>query len=66
MKQTLKITISPTKPKGIAYKLKQKQMPHPLFHMEKEGGASKGLRTTIEEGIAIINLLKKTPSILST
>jgi hypothetical protein len=62
MKQTLKITISPTKPKGIAYKLKQKKMPHPLSHMEKEGGVGKVLRTTIEEGIAITNLTKKNPT----
>ncbi len=34
-------------------------MPHPLFHMEKEGGASKGLKTIIEEGVAITNLTKK-------
>jgi len=34
--------------------------------MEKEGGISKGLRTTIKEGIAITNLTKKTPLILST
>jgi hypothetical protein len=39
MKQTLKITISPTKFKGIAYRFKPKKMPHPPFHMEKEGGA---------------------------
>jgi hypothetical protein len=37
MKQTLKITISPTKPKGIAYKFRPKKMPHPPSHMEKEG-----------------------------
>jgi hypothetical protein len=40
--------------------------------MEKEGGACKGLRTTmclkttIKEGIAITILTKKTPPILST
>jgi hypothetical protein len=65
MKKTLKIKISPTKPKGISYKLKPKKMPHPP-HMEKEGGACKGLRTIIEKGIVITNLTKKTPSILST
>jgi len=41
-------------------------MPHPPFHMEKEGGACIGLRTTIKEGIAITNFIEKTPSILST
>ncbi len=66
MKQTLKITISPTKPKGIAYKLRTKKMPHPPFHMEKEGGAGKGLKTTIEEGIVIPNLTKKITPILSS
>jgi hypothetical protein len=66
MKQTLKITISPTKPKGIAYKLKQNKMPHPPFPCEKEGGVGKGLRNTIEEGIGITNLTQKTPPILST
>jgi hypothetical protein len=66
MKQTLKTTISPIKPKGIAYKLKPKKMPHPPFHMEKESGTCKDLRTTIEEGIAITNLTKETPPILST
>jgi hypothetical protein len=30
--------------------------------MENEGGASKGLRTTIKEGIAITNLIKKNPT----
>jgi hypothetical protein len=30
--------------------------------MEKEGGACKGLKTTIKEGIAITNLTKKTPT----
>jgi len=39
MKLTLKKTISPTKPWGIAYKLWPQKMPHPPFHMEKEGGA---------------------------
>jgi hypothetical protein len=35
--------------------------------MEKEGGACKGfLRTTTKEGIAITNLTKKNPPILST
>jgi hypothetical protein len=33
--------------------------------MKKEGGASKGSRTTSKEGIAITNLTKKTPPILS-
>jgi hypothetical protein len=64
-KKTLKITISSIKPKGITYKLRQKNAP-PTFSMEKEGGASKGfLRTTNKEGIAITNLTKKTPPILS-
>jgi hypothetical protein len=31
MKQTFKITISPTKPKGIAYKLKQNKNAPPTF-----------------------------------
>jgi hypothetical protein len=31
--------------------------------MEKEGGASKGLRTTSKEGITITNLTKKSPFI---
>jgi hypothetical protein len=30
--------------------------------MEKEGGVGKGLRTIIEEGFAIINLIKKNPT----
>jgi hypothetical protein len=51
MKQTLQIKISPTKPKCIAYKFRQKKMPHPLSRMEKEGGVGKGLRTTIKEGL---------------
>jgi hypothetical protein len=42
MKQTLKITIPPKKPKGIAYKLKQKKLPNPPSHMEKEDGAKVG------------------------
>jgi len=62
MKQTLKTTIAPIKPKGIAYRLKPKQMPHPPFRMEKEGGACKGLKTTIKEGIGITNLTKKNPT----
>jgi hypothetical protein len=66
MKQNLKVTISPTKLKGITYRLSQKQMPHPPSHMEKEGGASKCLRTIIKEGIIITNLTKKNPPILST
>jgi hypothetical protein len=66
MKKTLKIRISPTKPKGIAYRLKPKKMPHPPSHMEKEGGACKGLTTIIKEGIVITNLTKKTPPVLST
>jgi hypothetical protein len=37
-------------------------MPHPHFHMEKEGGATKGLSTIIKEGIAITNLTKKIPT----
>jgi len=40
-------------------------MPHPPFHMEKEGGVGRGLRTTIKEGIAIMNLTQKNPPILS-
>jgi hypothetical protein len=62
MKQTLKITISPTKCEGIAYRLRPKKMPHPPFHMEKEGGACKGLRTTIKKGITITNLTEKNPT----
>jgi hypothetical protein len=62
MKQTLKITISPTKPKGIAHKLNPQKMPYPPFHMEKEGGACKGLRTIIKESIAIINFTKNNPN----
>jgi hypothetical protein len=30
--------------------------------MEKEGGAGKGLKTTIKKGIAITNLTKKNPT----
>jgi hypothetical protein len=30
--------------------------------MEKEGGVGKGLKTTINEGIAITNLTKKCPT----
>jgi hypothetical protein len=56
MKQTLKIIISLTKPKGIAYKLRPKKMPLPVFHMEKEGEVGKGLNITIKEGIVITNL----------
>jgi len=37
-------------------------MPHPPSHMEKEGGAHKGLRTTIKEHIVITNLTKKNPT----
>jgi hypothetical protein len=62
MKKTLKITISPSKPKGIAYRLRPKKMPHPPSHMEKEGGACKGLKTIIKEGIAITNLTKNNPT----
>jgi hypothetical protein len=65
-KQILKITIFFTKPKGIAYKFRPKKLPHPPSHMEKEGGAHKGLRTIIKERIAITNLTKKTPPILSS
>jgi len=47
--------------------LDQKQNAPPTFSMEKGGGACKSfLRTTIKEGIAITNLTKKTPPILST
>jgi hypothetical protein len=67
MKQTLKIIISPTKPKGIAYRLRQTKMLHPPSHMEKEGGACRGLTTTIKEGTTITNLTqKKAPPILFT
>jgi len=60
IKQTQKITISLTKPKSIAYKLRfLKKLPHPPFHMEIEGGAGKGLKTIIKEGIVITNLTKK-------
>jgi hypothetical protein len=48
-------------PKGIAYRFKPKKMSHPPFHMEEEGGACKGLRTIIKEGIVIANLTKKKP-----
>jgi hypothetical protein len=41
--------------------LDEKNAP-PTFSMEKEGGASKGLKTTNKEGIAITNLIKKTPT----
>ncbi len=58
-KQTSKITISSTKPKGIAYKLTPKKNTPPTFSMEKEGGVGKGLRTTSKEGIVITNLTKK-------
>jgi len=34
--------------------------------MEKEGGASKGLKTIIEEGVAITNLTKKITPTFST
>jgi len=61
MKQTLKITISPTKPKGIAYKIKQKKMPHPPSHMEKEGGACRGLKTTIKKRYCNHKFDKKKP-----
>jgi hypothetical protein len=66
MKQTLKIPISPTSLRVLDTNFNQKMMPHPPSHMEKEGGAGKGLGTTIEEGIAITNLTKKTPPIIST
>jgi hypothetical protein len=66
MKQTLKLIVSLTKPQGIAYKLRPKKMPHPPSHMEKDSGVGKGLKTTIKEGIAIMNLTKKNPPILST
>ncbi len=64
MKQTLKITISPTKPKILPINLNQKKMPHPPFHMEKEGGPCRSLRTTIKEDITMTNLTKqkKTPA----
>jgi hypothetical protein len=65
MKQTLKIIISPTKPKGIFYKLRPKKNVPPTF-LCGEGGVGRGLRTTIKEGIAIMNLTQKNPRILST
>jgi len=65
MKQTFKIT-SPTKPKGIAHKLKPKKNVPPTFSHGEGGRACKGLRTIIKEGIVITNLSKKTPPILST
>jgi hypothetical protein len=61
MKQTPKITISPTKSKGITYRFRPKTNAPPPSHMENEGGACGGLRTTIKEGITITNLTKKTP-----
>jgi hypothetical protein len=61
-KQTLKITIFSTKPKGVAYKFRPKKNAPPTFLMEKEGGANKGLRTTSKEGVAITNFTKKTPT----
>jgi len=67
LKKPKKITISSTKPMGIAYKLRPKKNAPSTFSMEKEGGAGKGfLKTTNKEGIAITNLTKKTPSIFST
>jgi hypothetical protein len=62
MKQTFKITISPTKSNVLPRNLDKIKVPHPPFHMEKEGGVSKGLKTTIEKGIIITNLTKKTPT----
>jgi hypothetical protein len=41
MKQTLKITISPTKPKGIAYKLQQKKCPTHFFTWKRKVGQAK-------------------------
>jgi hypothetical protein len=38
MKKTLKITISPTKLKAIAYKLKQKKIPTHLLHVGRKVG----------------------------
>jgi hypothetical protein len=40
-KETLKTTISSTKPMGIAYKLRPKKNTPPTFSMEKEGGQVK-------------------------
>jgi hypothetical protein len=40
--------------------LNNKKIPHPHSHVEKEGGVGKGLRTTIDESIAITNVTKKT------
>jgi hypothetical protein len=62
MKQTLKITISPTNPKGIVYRLGQKKMAHPPSHMEKEGGACRDLKTIIKKCIAIKKLTKQNPT----
>jgi hypothetical protein len=66
MKQTLKITISPTKPKGVAYKLRPKKMPHPPSHMEKVVGQRWGLVNKINQPIATQKLTKKTPPIHSS
>jgi len=41
MKKTLKIKIFSTKPKGIAYKLKQKKMLHPPFPWRRKVGQAK-------------------------
>jgi hypothetical protein len=38
MKQTFKIIISPTKPKGTPTDLNQKKMTHLASHVEKKGG----------------------------
>ncbi len=35
---------SHTKAWGIPFKLSYKKMPHPPFHMEKEGGAKVGFK----------------------
>ncbi len=58
---------SRTKAWGIAFKLYPQKMPHPPFHVEKEGGAKVGLRSIINKGITTKELTKrKTPLILST
>jgi hypothetical protein len=40
-KQTLKLTIVLTKPKGIAYKFEQKKMPHTPFPWRRKVGQAK-------------------------
>jgi hypothetical protein len=59
MKQTLKITISSTKPKGIAYKLRPKKCPTHLFTWRRKVGKRWGLSSKINQGIATQKLTKK-------